>query len=184
MRMVFPKQTPSQFLDDLATDMNSLVETIFGEETRQPGVNRPTMRVPLDIDESDDAFFVTLDVPGVAQEAIEIDVHEDTLTVKGSRGLTGDAVQPQVGAAPPVSDAETDQHVQATEDSVATEPATATRKTRQRERVRGAFRRVVRFSVPIESESVSAELTDGVLVIAVPKADPNKGKRRIPVSKA
>ncbi|MCC9599457.1 Hsp20/alpha crystallin family protein [Stieleria sp. JC731] len=161
MRMVFPKQASSQFLDDLATDMNTLVETFFGE-TPSGDKRQKSMRVPLDIDETEKAFYITLDVPGVAQDAVEIDVSEDVLTVKGSRG----GVQADTPEAVPES----------ATDAVG-------RQSRKRERPNGEFHRVVRFSIPIDADHVSANLADGVLEISVPKADPNKGKRRIPVAK-
>ena len=180
MRTVFPRQTSSQFLDDLATDMNSLVETFFGDvpvgERTRGDQKRSAMRVPLDVEESNEAFFVSLDVPGIANDAIEIDVHEDTLTVKGSRVL-GD-----VSIASPDGNSET--HQPASVDKLESEEAAdRARKIRKRERSAGDFQRVVRFSVPIDAEKVSAELAEGVLVISLPKADPNRGKRRIPVSK-
>ena len=94
MRMVFPAQTSGRLMDDLATDVGTLVESFFGDvadRSRVPGGGR--MAVPMDIDESDDAYWVTLDVPGVATDSVAIDVHEDTLTISGDRGSakTGDA---------------------------------------------------------------------------------------------
>lgn len=158
MRMVFPSQSSGRLMDDLASDVGTLVESFFGDvaERGRASVRTP-MAVPMDIDESDDAYLVTLDVPGVALESIAIDVHEDTLTVAGERAEGNhpeDASSPKAAA------------------------------KRRRERAQGKFERKVSLPLPVEADSVTAQLADGVLVITLPKADPEKGKRRIPVSRA
>ena len=163
MRMVFPSQVSGRLMDDLATDVGTLVESFFGDVAdRGRAENRNQMTVPMDIDESDDGYLMSLDVPGVTLEAIEIDFHEDTLTISGVRGL------------PEKSESESDEKA----------PTEKAPTKRRRERVQGKFERKVQFPLPVEPDSITAELSEGVLVIKLAKADPEKGKRRIPVSKA
>lgn len=159
-------------MDELATDMGTIVETLLGdlperERSKTAATEaRPTMSVPMDIDESESDFAVTLDVPGVALESIELEMHEDTLTIRGERVCR-------------VSSAAASE----TEDGVETKP-TAAAQPRRRERAFGRFQREVRLPSPVENESVNAELSDGVLVVTLPKADPDKGKRRVPVKRS
>jgi len=44
----------------------------------------------IDIIEADDGFTVMADVPGIAKEDIEINVHRGVLTVKGTRSASND----------------------------------------------------------------------------------------------
>jgi HSP20 family protein len=54
-------------------------------------------------------------------------------------------------------------------------------KFHRRERGVGEFNRVLRLPVEVDSDKVQAKLTDGVLLITLPKAEAAK-PRRIPVS--
>ena len=144
--------------------MSALVESFFGDvadRSRMPGGGG--MAVPMDIDESDDAYWVTLDVPGVATDSVAIDVHEDTLTITGDRGLAK-----QQDAEPKTDEGEA---------------AAPTLKRLRRERTLGKFERKVQLPLAVEADAVTAELSDGVLVVRLPKADPEKGKRRIPITR-
>lgn len=171
MRMVFPHQSAGRWMDELATDMGTIVETLFGDlpererSESSAAEARPTMSVPMDIDESKTDFTVTLDVPGVALESIELEMHEDTLTVRGERVRKAAA-----------EESSTVEEGAEAESSAAAQP-------RRRERVFGTFQRVVRLPLPVENDAVNAEMSDGVLVITLPKADPDKGKRRVPVKR-
>lgn len=151
-------------MDDLATDVGTLVESFFGDvaDRGRAAVQRP-FAVAMDIDETADAYWVTLDVPGVPIESILIDVHEDTLTIAGQRGK----VEQSVAEDKPDDD---------------DQPA-PTIKHHRRERGVGKFERKVQLPAAVEADAVQAELSDGVLRVELPKADPEKGKRRIPVSR-
>lgn len=45
----------------------------------------PFFRPPADVLETDDAYHVTLEVPGVGEEEMEVFVHPDALVVSGRR---------------------------------------------------------------------------------------------------
>ena len=149
-------------MDDLATDVGTLVENFFGEVGDR--ARAANMAAPMDIDESDDSYRVTLDVPGVSLDSIEIEVHDDTLTIAGSREVT--------------------EASEGTDDDEGQTPKSGGFQPRRRERSLGSFERKVRMPDAIEADSITAELADGVLTIALPKANPEKGKRRIPVARA
>lgn len=175
MRMVIPSPAAGRLMDDLATDVGTLFESFFGDvgERSRNGEPRGRLFVPMDIDELDDAFVITLDVPGVPLEAIAIDVHEDTLTISGRRGQLEDATE-RVAA-----ETESD----AGEDRQTGQPAPSVARPRRRERTQGSFERKVQLPLAVEADAVTAELSEGVLQVRLPKADPDKGKRRIPVTK-
>lgn len=45
-------------------------------------------RPPVDVVESDDAFVLSLDVPGVSEDALDVEMDRGRLTVSGSREAT------------------------------------------------------------------------------------------------
>lgn len=51
------------------------------------------------------------------------------------------------------------------------------------ERSFGGFERKLKFRTALEADQVRAELSDGVLTIHLPKADPQRGRRRVEVQK-
>jgi HSP20 family protein len=63
--------------------------------------SRPTA-MPMDAYRDGDRFVVAFDLPGVAPEAIELDVERNVLTVKAERRpiVTGDQVEMQVAERP------------------------------------------------------------------------------------
>jgi len=56
--------------------LNQEVESVFSQNLFLP---------PCDIEEKKDCFLITLDLPGVKTEEIEIEAQEDTLTISGER---------------------------------------------------------------------------------------------------
>ena len=138
MRMVFPSHASGRLMDDLATDVGTLVESFFGDVADRGGPpSRNRMAVPMDIDERDDAYLVTLDVPGVALDSIAIDIHEDTLTVAGQRDV------------PEKDVSEKAEHKRVDEDK--SEPAAV--KHLRRERAKGKFERKVQLPLPVEPDA-------------------------------
>jgi HSP20 family protein len=58
--------------------------------------------MPMDAYRVGDEFVVAFDLPGVAADTIELDVHRDVLTVKAERrpAITGEDVETQVSERP------------------------------------------------------------------------------------
>ena len=52
----------------------------------EPTSDRPTLRPPVDIFHDSDAYVILADLPGVAREALTIDLDGDRLTLLGQRG--------------------------------------------------------------------------------------------------
>ena len=183
MRMVFPTKRPTRLMDELATDVGTFVESFFGDfgqscvSGQRSGAQHQRMPVPMDVDESADAFRLSLDVPGVKLDDIEISVHDNVLSVAGTRHWRTDADTDAVAESASANAA--DGEVAADGEQT----AEASFKRLASERRSGSFERKLKFRAALDADQVSAELSDGVLTIHLPKADPNHGRRRIEIQK-
>lgn len=77
---------PMRDLINLQERVNRLFEG-FAHQGRGAGADleRGEWTPAADVYEQDDAFLVLLDIPGVRREALEVDLNEDRLTVRGER---------------------------------------------------------------------------------------------------
>lgn len=64
-------------------ELDRLTQHFFG--TAQPGTWSRPAAMPIDAYRSGDEFVVAFDLPGVAPDAIEVDVERNVLTVKAER---------------------------------------------------------------------------------------------------
>ncbi|MFS8099118.1 Hsp20 family protein [Lentzea alba] len=77
-------------------ELDRLTQQVFGT----PGTwSRPTA-MPMDAYRDGDQFVVCFDLPGVAPDAIELDVERNVLTVKAERRPIGKDVEMQVSERP------------------------------------------------------------------------------------
>lgn len=72
---------PWSALQNLEGDMSRL----FGELSRDFNWPEGAWMPPADLHETDDAYLVELDVPGMNKEDIELTTMENVLTIKGER---------------------------------------------------------------------------------------------------
>ena len=70
---------PFRELDTLHNRFNSLLESTLGETT----VDRDAWHPPVDIEETDEAYVVEADLPGVQPGDVDVELHENQLTVHG-----------------------------------------------------------------------------------------------------
>ena len=101
----------------------------------------------LDAWETEHAFVVQLDLPGVSPENVDITFERNTLTVHGTRGAT----------------------IQT--------PEKGEMKIYFSERVAGTFTRTLRFPQYVEGDKIAAKFADGVLTITLPKAEAAKARK-------
>ena len=95
---------------------------------------------PVDIYETESAFVIEADLPGVHSENVDIQFDHHTLTISGTRGATlpvKDKTQLRVFSA---------------------------------ERVTGSFSRSVRLPEHVDAEKIDARFANGVLTVQVPKS--------------
>ena len=95
---------------------------------------------PVDIYETESAFVVEADLPGIHQENVNIQFNRNSLTISGTRGATLPAKQ------------------------------TAQLRVFSAERLSGTFSRSVRLPEHVDAEKIEAAYTNGVLTVTVPKA--------------
>jgi len=61
-----------------------LLKTFFGS-AGEAWLDQPSYVPPCDIEEHEDFFLLSLDLPGLKKEDIDVSVHEDLLTISGER---------------------------------------------------------------------------------------------------
>jgi HSP20 family molecular chaperone IbpA len=130
---------------------NSLIPT-FNRPATTPGNGQsagavPTVKPAYEVKETPEAFGLTVFLPGVAKDAVEITAESDQIRVVGRRGWK----QPEAWAA------------------------------LYRETSSAPFELVLAHENALELDKVHAELSDGVLRLALPKAETIK-PRKISVS--
>ena len=95
---------------------------------------------PIDVFETDEAFVVSADLPGVHKENVDVQFDRGTLTITGTRAATLPASEK------------------------------APLRVFTGERVSGEFSRGVRLPSDVDAERISAAFVDGVLTLTVPKS--------------
>lgn len=101
----------------------------------------------MDAWETEHAFVVQLDLPGVTPEQVDLTFDRNTLSVRGTRSAT----------------------IQA--------PETGEIRVFFAERAPGSFSRTLRFPQWVESSRIEATFSNGVLTITVPKAEAAKPRK-------
>ena len=123
--------TLSQAMDDNTPGSRELLESRQRLQLWLPAV---------DLFETDDAFVIAADLPGVHLENVDIQFDRGTLTISGTRGAT-------------LPDLEK-----------------AQLRVFSAERATGSFARSIRLPEQVDADKISATFTDGVLTVQVPKA--------------
>ncbi len=79
---------------DQMNEMSKLVAQLRGQQASQSdtGATRaPVWAPPVDISERKDAYVLTVELPGVKLEDLEIAFQDGLLTIQGTRSLTQDS---------------------------------------------------------------------------------------------
>jgi HSP20 family protein len=77
------RRTPNRTIRDLQREVDSIFDQFFG---RGSDDDTSTVWAPrTDLSETDDAFRIRLDVPGMTKDDITINLQNNTLTVSGER---------------------------------------------------------------------------------------------------
>lgn len=108
---------------------------------RAEGRVRTQLWLPaIDVFETDEAFVIAADLPGVHKENVDVQFDRGSLTISGTRAAT----LPSSEKAP--------------------------LRVFNGERVSGEFSRSVRLPSHVDAERISAAFVDGVLTLTVPKS--------------
>ncbi|KAB8345918.1 hypothetical protein FH972_022972 [Carpinus fangiana] len=176
-----------RFLDDYAEHSSTRAET---KPTASSPYSSPThFRPKFDIAETETAYELFGDLPGVAQQDLSVEFPDaQTLTVSGkvvrrtpkSDGTKASATDDDTASvkerqASVEDDDEFMQVEKASEQEQTTEqpqpkPETPKFKFHALERKLGQFSRTFTFPSPVDTDSVTASLRDGVLSLVVPKS--------------
>lgn len=88
--------SPSAFLrsragDDLSSfqrEMNQLMNNFFSRgDIATPSMFETSMYPSIDLQEKENKYVLDADMPGMSESDIEINFHEDTLTIKGEKKM-------------------------------------------------------------------------------------------------
>jgi HSP20 family protein len=84
--MALARWTPMRNLASFQDEMNRMFDQFFrGGTSEEAGWGVRTWAPPADIYETDDALILTVDLPGVPKDAVSIEIHQNTLTLRGER---------------------------------------------------------------------------------------------------
>lgn len=130
-------------LDRMLTLSQVMDEATNGSVSDAIVESRPRIQLwipPVDIYETENAFMIEADLPGVHEENVDIQFDRNTLTISGTRGATL-----------PAKDK-------------------ARLRVFSAERLSGTFSRSVRLPDHVDAEKIEANFSSGVLTVQVPKA--------------
>lgn len=132
----------------------------------------------MDIISSDDAYTVTIELPGLKKDDVEISVHERALTVSGAFGCKPDISAP----APPDSEGYSIGDLEDEDDTFIDVDNKNEKKEKGgvilKERRVGKFKRSIDLPSWVDAEKgIKASMADGVLTIIFTKGPESKAKK-------
>jgi len=137
-----------------ARHFDRLFDDAFGQIFAQPAADSAPVRRPaIDVVESDTAYVVTLDVPGVTREDVKVSIDGRSVSIVA-----------EARAETPAADA-------ATTDATAEAPKSSER-TILRERAVASFARSFTLQSEIDQAASQAKLDNGVLTLTLAKRSP------------
>jgi hypothetical protein len=89
--MAVVKWDPFRDLISIQARMNRLFEQTLSRSRGEEGVSATTWTPAVDIYETADTIVMKAELPGVAREDIQIQINDNTLTLKGERRFAGRA---------------------------------------------------------------------------------------------
>jgi HSP20 family protein len=150
------RRDPFTEIEELIERMGQEFEELGGTlDSPGPGVpGFPGAReVAVDVIEDDEAITVLADLPGFDADEIEVELHDDALSIAATREETRDAAATVGEADAAGGDAESDGDV----------------RYHRRERRRRAVSRRIPLPEPVERDGTTASYDDGVLTVTLPK---------------
>jgi HSP20 family protein len=142
--MAVVKWDPFREFISIQDRMNRMFEQTLSRSRAEDGAATSTWTPPVDIYETPDTIVIKAELPGVSREDIEIQIDDNTLTLKGERRFSKDVQEESY---------------------------------LRIERTYGSFHRCFTLPATIQQEKIRAVCRDGVLELALPKAEGSKPKR-------
>jgi len=91
--MAVVKWDPLRDLLSIQDRMNRLFEQTLSRSRTEDGISASTWAPAVDIYETPETIVMKADLPGLTREDIEIEIRDNTLTVKGERRFAKDVQQ-------------------------------------------------------------------------------------------
>ena len=91
--MAVVKWDPLRDLLSIHDRMNRLFEQTLYHSRTEGGISASTWAPAVDIYETPETIVMKADLPGLTREEIEIEIHDNTLTIKGERRFAKDVQQ-------------------------------------------------------------------------------------------
>jgi HSP20 family protein len=92
--MALIRWEPVAELNTIQTEMNRLFNTFFDQPTNSRGSGAGRRWMPaMDLVETEDHYVLRADLPGVADENVDIQLQDNVLTISGERKAEHDAQQ-------------------------------------------------------------------------------------------
>ena len=136
-----------------ARHFDRLLDETFGHIFAQPAADAAPVRRPaIDVAESDTAYVVTLDVPGVSREDVKVSIDGRNVSIVA-----------EARAETPAADAAAD---------TAAETPKASERVILRERAVASFARSFTLQSEIDQAASQAKLDNGVLTLTLAKRSP------------
>lgn len=127
---------------------SDLIESFFPSSPFRAGFPLADSNLRVDISETDKAYVIKADVPGIDKEGLDVQFHDSVLTISASDKGGSDK-----------------------------ESGEGSERVIHRERYTGRFERSFKFGKEIDSDSVKAKLDGGVLTVTVSKRDPEVARK-------
>ena len=84
--MALARWTPMGHLASFQDEMNRLFNQFFrGGNGEEAGWGLRTWTPPVDMYETDDAFILKAELPGVSKDEVHVEIHQNTLILRGER---------------------------------------------------------------------------------------------------
>jgi HSP20 family protein len=168
---------PSREFADIYDRMGQLMNLAFsglgafgaggGAQMQMPWVP------PADISETEDAYVVRAELPGVNKDQIEVQLQERELVIRGEIPAPGGTEGQQAQATGEGQQAQATGEGQQAEGDGGGQQQVQHRSNRRT----GRFELRVYLPGDINPDQISAELSDGVLTVRVPKSEAAKPRR-------
>jgi HSP20 family protein len=91
MKMIFPDARVNRSFGDWASDMNALVDSLFGASAHSGAAGGTTFSPRMDVREVDNQYVLAIDLPGVKLDDVNIELEGDHLVIHGTRQWTSES---------------------------------------------------------------------------------------------
>jgi len=142
-------------IDSALDDFDRLVGSFFGNSPLEPVRSLARRSPAVDVSESEDAYKLEAELPGLSEKDVEVRVEGRTLTIESV----------------------TEKVTEKAEKSEKTDEAKAENRYLVRERRAAAFNRSFTLPEDADTESISASFSNGVLELDIKKRP--EAKRRV-----